>query len=225
MPFAEHGWTQRLSYWDRERQTHGVTYIWNLMKMLQMNLFTKQKSTHRSWNQTYGYQRGNVAWGMINQEVGIDIHTCCCSVTQLCLTLRPHGLQHARPPCPSPPSGICPSSCSLHQGCHPAISSSDAFFSFCPWSFPASGTFLMSCLFTSYDQNTGASALASFLPVSIQGWSPLRFGLISSKIGLISLLSKGCTGVFSSTTVQRHQFFGFLPSLQTYTLLYAKEIN
>ena len=123
-------------------------------------------------------------------------------------SLRPHGLQHSRPPCSSPSSRVCPSSCSLHQWCHPAISSSDALFSFCPWSFPASGTFLMSCLFTSYDQNTGASALASVLPVSIQGWSPLRL------TGLISLLSKGHhAGVFSSTTVWRHQFFDVLPSL------------
>ena len=121
-------------------------------------------------------------------------------------SLQPHGLQHARPPCPSPSPGVCPSSCSLHQWC-PAISSSDAFFSFCPQSFPASGTFAKSCLFTSDDQNTGASALSSVLPVNIQGWSPLRL------TGLISLMSKGLSGVFSSTTVPRHQFFSVLPSL------------
>ena len=67
----------------------------------------------------------------------------------------------------------------------------------------------MSCLFTSDDQNTGASASASVLPVNIQGWSPLRLN------GLISLRSKGLSGVFSSTTVWRHQFFGILPSLQS----------
>ena len=100
-------------------------------------------------------------------------------------SLQPHGLQHARPPCPSPSSGVCPSSCSLHQWCHPVISFSDALFSFCPRSFPASGTFPMRCLFTSDDQNTEASASASVLPVIIQGWSPLRL------TGLISLLSKG----------------------------------
>ena len=69
-------------------------------------------------------------------------------------SLRPHGLQHARPPRPAPSLGVCPSSCSLHQWCHPAISSSDALFSFCPRSFPASGTFPMSCLCTSDDRNT-----------------------------------------------------------------------
>ena len=99
-------------------------------------------------------------------------------------------------------SQICSSSYSLHQWCHPTISSCDTLFSFCPWSYPASGTILMGCLFASDDQNTVASALASVLPVTILGWSPLRL------ICLISLLSKGLSRVFSSTTVQRHQFFG-----------------
>ena len=107
------------------------------------------------------------------------------------------GLQHARPLCPSPSPGFCPSSCSLPRWCHPAISFSDALFS-CPQSFPASGTFPMSCLFASDDQNTGASASASVLLGNIQGWSHLRL------TGLISLLSEGLLGVFSSTTVQRH---------------------
>ena len=63
-------------------------------------------------------------------------------------SLQSHGLQHTRPPCPSPSPEVCPSSCPLHWWCHPAISSSDAVFSFCPQSFPASGTFPMSQLFT-----------------------------------------------------------------------------
>ena len=85
--------------------------------------------------------------------------------------------------------------------------SSHLILSFCPRSCPASGTFPISCLFASDDQNTEASASASVLPVNIQGWSPLRLS------GLISLLSKGLSGVFSNTTVWRHQFFGVLPSL------------
>ena len=130
------------------------------------------------------------------------------SVTQLCPTLLwSHGLQHAGPPCPSPSPRICPSSCPLHWWCHSAISSSDSLFSFCHQSFPASGTFPVSRLFTSDDQNPGASASASVIPMSIQGWSPLRL------TGLISLLPKGLSGVFSNTTVQRHQFLGILPSL------------
>ena len=127
--------------------------------------------------------------------------------SQLCPTLWPHGLQHTRPPCPSLFPEICPSSWSLlHQWCHPVISSSDALF-FCPQSFPVSGTFPVSWLFALDDQNTGASASASVLPTRIQGLFPL--GLT----GLIALLSKGLSGVFSSTTVPRHQFFGVLPSL------------
>ena len=73
-----------------------------------------------------------------------------------------------QPPCPSPSPSVCPSSCSLYQWCHPAISSSDALFSFCPQSFTASRTFPTSHLFTSDDYNTSASA--SVLPVNIQGW-------------------------------------------------------
>ena len=134
---------------------------------------------------------------------------CCCSVTQSRLTLPPYGLQHARPPCHSPSFGVCTSSCSLRWWCHPAVSSSDALFSFRPRSFPASGIFPMSHLFISDDQNTGASALASVLPVNIQGGFPLRL------TGLISLQSKGLSRVFSSTAVQRHQFFGVLPSLRS----------
>ena len=122
-------------------------------------------------------------------------------------SLQPHGLQHARPPCPSPSSDVCPSSCPLHWWCQPAISSSDALFSFCSQSFPASVTFPTSRQFASDGQNTGASASASVLPTSIQGWFPLRL------TGLISLLSKGPAGVFSSTTFQRPQFFGILPFL------------
>ena len=111
----------------------------------------------------------------------------------VCDILRSHGLQHARPPCLLPSPKVCPSSCPLQQWCHPVVSSSDILFSFCPQSFPASGTFSMSWLFTSGDQNTGASASASVLPMSIQGLFPLRL------TGLISLLSKGLLGVFSST--------------------------
>ena len=88
-----------------------------------------------------------------------------------------------------------------------AVLSFEALFSFCPQSFPESGTFPMSQLLASDDQNTGASASVSVLPMSIQGLFPLGW------TGWIPLLSKGLSGVFSSTTVQRHQFFGALPSL------------
>ena len=120
-------------------------------------------------------------------------------------SLQPHGEQNTRPPYPSPSPEICPSSCPLHWCYHPAISSSDTLFSFCLQSSLASGTFPMSQLLSSSDQNAGASASASVLPMSIQGWFPIRL------TGLISLLSKGLWGVFS-TRVQRHQF-SVLPSL------------
>ena len=87
------------------------------------------------------------------------------------------------------------------------ISSSVTSFSSCPQSFPASGSFLMSRLFISCGQSIGAWASASVLQMNTQGWFPL--GLTS----LISLLSKGFSRVFSSTTVQKHQFFGTQPSL------------
>ena len=100
-------------------------------------------------------------------------------------SLQPHELQDARLSCLSPSPENCPSSCLLH----PTISSSDALFSFCPQSFPASGTSPMSWLFASDDQNIGASASASVLPKSIQGWFPLRLtGLILQSKGLKSFL-------------------------------------
>ena len=125
------------------------------------------------------------------------------------ISLQPHRLQCTRPPCPSPSLRISPRSWSLHQWCCPGISSSDALFSFCPQSFPASGTFPMSHLFASDDINTGASASASVLQVNIQGWSPLKL------TGLISFLFNGLSCVFSGTTIQRHQFFGILPLLRS----------
>ena len=115
-------------------------------------------------------------------------------------SLRLHGLQHARPPCPSPIPRVYPNSCPLSQWCHPTISSSVIPFSFCPQSFSASGSFEMSQLFTSGGQNIGVSASTSVLPVNTQDWS-------LGWTGWISLQSKGLSRVFSNTTVQKHQFF------------------
>ena len=122
-------------------------------------------------------------------------------------TLQQHGLQHARPPCPLPTTGVHSNSCPLSRWCHPAILSSVVPFSSCLQSFPASMSFPMSLLFASGDQNIGASASASVLPMNIQGLFPL--GLT----GLISLQSKGLSRVFSSTLIRKHQFFGAQPSL------------
>ena len=122
-------------------------------------------------------------------------------------SLRPHELQHTRPPCPSPTPGVYPNSCPLSQWCHPSTSSSVVPFSSCPQSFPASGSFPMSQLFTSGVQSTGASASVSILPMNTQDWLPLGW------TGWISLQSKGLSRVFSNTTVQKHQFLGAQLSL------------
>ena len=90
-------------------------------------------------------------------------------------SLWPHELQHARPPYTSPTPGVHPNSCPSSRWCHPAISSSVIPFSSCPQSLPASESFPMSQLFTWGGQSSGVSALASFLPKNIQGWSPLEW--------------------------------------------------
>ena len=127
-------------------------------------------------------------------------------------SLWPCGLQHTRLPCPSPSPGVCSNSCPLSWWCHPTISSSVVPFS-CPQYFPALGSFPVSQLFTSGGQSIGA--LASVLPMNICGWFPL--GLT----GLISLLSKGLSRVFSSTTFRKHQFLGSQLSLWSSSHIHA----
>ena len=116
-------------------------------------------------------------------------------------SLWPHELQHTRLPCLSLFLGAYSNSCPLSWWFHLIISSSVTLFSSCPQSFPASGSFPISGPFTSGGQNIGASASASVLPMNIQDWFLL--GLT----GLISLQSKGLSKIFSSTIIQKHQFF------------------
>ena len=138
-------------------------------------------------------------------------------------SLRPHGLQHTRLPCPSATPGFYSNSCLSSQWCHPTISSSVIPFSSCLQSFPASaakslqscptlcdpidgspsgssvpalGSFPLSQFFASGSQSIGVSASAPVLPMNILDWSPL--GLT----GLISLQSRGLSRVFSNTTVK-----------------------
>ena len=99
-------------------------------------------------------------------------------------SLRPHGLQYARPPGPSPTPGVYSNSCPLSQWCHPTISSSVIPFSSCPQSLPASGFFPVSQFFVSGGQSIGVSASTSVLPMNIQDWFPV------GRTGWISLLSK-----------------------------------
>ena len=124
-------------------------------------------------------------------------------------SLRPHESQHARSPCPSTTPEVYSDSSPSSQWCHPTISSSVVPFSSCLWSFPASGSFPVSQFFAVNGQSIGISASASVLPMNIQDWFPL--GLTS----LISLQSTGLSRVFSSTIVQKHQFLGAQPSLQS----------
>ena len=119
-------------------------------------------------------------------------------------SLRHHGLQHTRPPCPSPSPRVYSNSCPLSWWCHPTISSSVVSISSCLQSFPVSGSFLKKRLFKSDSQSVEASASASALPRNIQDWFPLGW------TSWISLQSKGLSRVF---TVQKHQFFGSQPSL------------
>ena len=128
-------------------------------------------------------------------------------------SLRPHGLQHTRPPCPSLTPRVYSNSCPLSPWCHPTISSSVIPFSFRLQSFPASGSFPVSQFYTPGGQSTGASASALVLPMNIQGWFPLGW------TGLIFSLSK-------STTFGKHQFFSAQSSLcsnsHIHTLLLKK---
>ena len=128
------------------------------------------------------------------------------SVTQS-NSLWPRGLQHARLPCPSPTPIVHSHSCPLSRWCHPAISSSVIPFSFRLQSFPASGSFPVSCFFTSGDQSIGVSASTSVFPMHIQDWFPLEWTTCTS------LQSNRLSRVSSNTTVQKHQFFGAQLSL------------
>ena len=137
--------------------------------------------------------------------VSVQFRHSVLSDSLLSDSLRPHELQHARSPCPSPTPGVHSNSCPSSRWCHPAMSFSVIPFSSCPQPLPASESFPMSQLFSWGGQSIGVSALASVLPMNTQGWSPLGW------TGWISLQSKGLSTVFSNTsntTVQKHQFFG-----------------
>ena len=111
------------------------------------------------------------------------------------------GMEHARLPCPSPTPAVWENSCPSSRWCYPTSSSSVIPFSSCPQSFPPSGSFQMSQLFTSDGQSIRVSASTSVLPMNTQDWSPLGW------TGWISLQSKGLSRVLSNTTAQKHQFF------------------
>ena len=157
----------------------------------------------RFWDDSVIGSTGNLSPHLNNNHTGrICLLYSCRSVTNfMSNSLQLLGLQQARFPCPSLSPRVCSNSCPLSWWCHPTISSFIAPFSFFAQSFPASGSFCMRC------QSIGDSDLTSVLPMCIQDWFPL--GLT----GLISLLSKGLSKVFSSTTIQKHQLSGVQPSL------------
>ena len=125
-------------------------------------------------------------------------------------SLRPHRLQHARPPCPSPTPGVYSNWRPLSLWCHSTISSSVVPFSSCPQTLPASGSFPISQFFASGGQSIGVSAsMTSVPPMNTQDWSPLGWS------GWISLQSQGLSKVFFNTTVQKNQFFGAQLSFQS----------
>ena len=144
---------------------------------------------------------------LLHQSSWFNAHLCTsvqyqfsCSV--MSDSLRFHGLQHTRLPCPSPTPRAYSNSWLLCWWCHPTISSSVVPFPSCPQSFPASGYFQMSQLVAAGGQSTGVSASTSVLPMNIQDWSPLGW------TGWTSLQSKALSRVFSNSTVQKQQFFG-----------------
>ena len=170
-------------------------------------------NTVHLWNirdkkqETESNQLGKLDYGLRVTELFIILLLLLFSCSVMSDSLRPHGLQHARLPCPSTSPGACSSSCPLSWWCHPTILSSVVPVSSCPQSFSASGSFPMSQFFPSGGQSIGVSASASVLPMNIPDWFPL------GRTGWFSLQSKGLSRVFSNTTVQKHQFFGTQLSL------------
>ena len=156
----------------------------------------------------------NTAW--VRNEVILTPEMVQFSRSVVSDSLRPHESQHARPPCPSPTPRVHSNSCPSSRWCHPTISSTFVPFSSCPQSLPASESFPMSQLFAWGGQSTGVSALASFLPMNTQDWSPSKW------TGWISLQSKGLARVISNTTVQKHQFFGAQLSSQSNSHIHTR---
>ena len=115
-------------------------------------------------------------------------------------SLRPHEPQHARPPCPSPTPRVYPNSCPLNWWCHPAVSSSVHPLLLLPSIFPSIRVVSNESALCIRWPKYWSSASTSVLPMNTQDWSPLGW------TGCISLQSKGLSGLFSNTTVQKHQF-------------------
>ena len=184
-PGKSHGWRSLVGCSPRGREESDMTEQLNWIIMYKMNKLQRYIVQHREYSPVQ-FSRSVVS-----------------------NSLRPHEWQHARPPCPSPTTGVHSNSRPSGRWCHPAISSSVILFPSCPQSLPGSESFPMSQLFPRGDQSIGVSALASVLPMNSQDWSPLEW------TGCISLQCKGLSRVFSNMTLQKHQFFGTQPSSHT----------
>ena len=152
-------------------------------------------------------QSKKVMYHILQMCIHFTVSVQFSSFTQSCPNFATPWIQHARPPRPSPTPRVHSNSCPLNRCCHPAISSSVITFSSCPQSLPASVSFQMSQFFASGDQSIRASNSAPVLPMNTQDCSPLGW------TGWICLQFKGLSRVFSSTTVQKHQFFSAQLSL------------
>ena len=181
--------------------------MWNLKKMIQINLCTKQKQSHRHWKQTWLPREKGRAGNKLEDWYALTSVQFSRSVVSD--YLWPHESQHTRPPCPSPTPGVYSNSCPSSRWCHPAISPSVIPFSSCPQSLPSSGSFSMSQLFAWGGQSIGVSASASVLPMYTQDLSPLGW------TDWISMKSNRLPRVFYNTVIQKHQFFGAQPSSQS----------
>ena len=170
---------------DELRIAMNVVYLWGI------------GSTGRGWES--GRERKQAMKGELSGQSSSWANGASVQLSHSVVSdsLRPHEPKHARPPCPSPTPGVHPNPCPSSRWCHPTISSSVVPFSSCPQSFPASGSFQMSQLFTSGGQSIGVSASTSVLPMNTQDWSPLGW------TGWFSSQSKGLSRVFSNTTVQK----------------------
>ena len=178
--------------WDFKTHSKGCDVLWG------SQLLNIQESCKRFLNCWYVE--------MDNPFSSVQFSSVQCSHSVMSDSLDPVNHTCQGGPCPSPTPGVYPNSCPLSHWCHPAISSSIFLFS-CLQSFPASGSFQMSQLFSSGGQSIGVSASTSILPMNTQDWSPLGW------TGWTSLQSKGLSRVFSNTTVQKHQFFSTQLSL------------
>ena len=208
--FSGYGWPQVTETTDSETVDWGRGTTVKLKRPREQNVWKaggnriRQKTTSswgggsEDWNEVR-----KVKYIIHNQTliyyllISYDSSSVQFSYLVMSDSLRPDGLQHTRLPCPSPSPGVCSNSCPSSRWCHPTISSSVIHLQ----SFPASGSFPRSQFFALDGQSNGVSASASVLPMNIQDWFCLGF------TSLISLQSKGFSRVFSSTTVQKHQFF------------------